>query len=67
MIGDFENAKEYSDYGVVWWYMSPFVSLNKSMVGEDGRLRDGWQKKDSYPFTLCIKRNRNFPHYPREY
>ena len=67
MIRDFEYAKERSDYGVVLWYMSPFVSLNERMVGKDGRLRDGWQKKDGYPFTLWIKRNRNFPHYPREY
>jgi len=67
MIRNFENAKERSDYGVVLWYMSPFVSLNERMVGKDGRLRDGWQKKDGYPFTLWIKRNRNFPHYPREY
>jgi len=67
MIGDFENAKEHSDYGVVLWYMSPFVSLNKSMVGKDGRLRDGWQKEDCYPFTLSIKREGNFPPYAREY
>jgi hypothetical protein len=67
MISDFENAKEHSDYGVVLWYMSPFVILNKSMVGKDGRLRDGWQKEDGYPFTLRIKKERNFPHYAREY
>jgi len=66
MIRNFENAKKYSDYGVVLWYMSPFVSLNERMVGEDGRLRDGWQKEDGYPFTLWIKREWNFPHYARE-
>ena len=67
MISDFENAKEHSDYGVVLWYMSPFVSLNERMVGGDGRLREGWQKEDGYPFTLWIKKERNFPHYAREY
>ncbi|MGC8623012.1 MAG: hypothetical protein ACP5SJ_03135 [Candidatus Micrarchaeia archaeon] len=56
------TEKKKEGNGEVFVTMNPNITLNKSMLDEEGRLREGWQSLPGYPFTLSIYKNRNFPH-----